>query len=166
MQRSSLSIRAATIADLEQILALINQKAAFDGVHDPIAATVVTLQHALFGDRPCAEVALAEVDAIAVGFVLFFQTYSSFLAQPAIWIDDLFVRSNWRRQGIGTALLQHVAQIAQTRNCGRMEWTVATHNPLAIQFYKQQGAQIREEVRLCRVTASTIAGLAQSPREA
>ena len=156
MQPLNIQVRAATIADLDQILAFIHQKAAFDGFRDPVAATIATLQQTLFGDRPDAEVAFAEVNTIAVGFVLFSQTYSSFLAQPTIWIDDLFVQSDWRQRGIGTALLSYVAQLAKTRNCGRIEWTVAVNNAMGIQFYKQRGVQIREEVRLCRMTAEAM----------
>lgn len=153
---SSLRIRAATIADLEPILAFIQQKAAFDGFHDPLVATTETLKHTLFDKVPCAEVVFAEVNSSPVGFVLFSPMYSSFLAQPTIWIDDLFVQANWRRQGIGAALVQHISQIAKVRNCGRIEWTVATGNDSAIQFYQQQGAQMREEVRLCRMDTHAI----------
>lgn len=160
MQPLTITIRAATIADLDQILAFIRQKADFDGFRDPITATSKTLKHTLFSDRPCAEVAFAEVDGKPVGFVLFSQTYSSFLAQPTIWIDDLFVQSDWRRQGVGSALVGYVAKLAQNRECGRIEWTVATKNTHGIEFYQQQGAQIREEVRLCRMTVPAIANLA------
>ncbi|MDX2242587.1 MAG: GNAT family N-acetyltransferase [Leptolyngbyaceae cyanobacterium bins.302] len=154
--QSSIQIRTATIADLEQILAFIQQKADFDGFRDPVIATVDSLSQTLFGEMPGAEVAFAEIDQNAVGFVLFSQMYSSFLAQPTIWIDDLFVQAEWRRQGIGTALLQYIAQIAKRRNCGRIEWTVATRNDSGVQFYQQQGAQIRETVRLCRMNTSAI----------
>ena len=156
----NLTIRPTTIADVDQILSFIHQKAAFDGFTGTIAATVTTLKQTLFGDRPCAEVVFAEVDRQVVGFILFSQGYSSFLAQPTLWIDDLFVQSHWRRQGIGAALIKHVVHIAHQRQCGRIEWTVATQNPDGIAFYKQQGAQIQEAVRLCRMSAPTIAQLA------
>lgn len=156
MQPLKLDVRAATIADLDQILAFIDQKAAFDGFCDSVPATPTALQQTLFCDPPCAEVAFAEINRRAVGFVLFSQMYSSFLAQPTIWIDDLFVQADWRRQGVGTALLKYIAQLAKTRACGRIEWTVATSNGMGIAFYQQQGAQIREQVRLCRMTAETI----------
>jgi len=162
MQPSNLRIRAATIADLDQLLAFIHQKASFDGYPNSVRATPEILQQAFFSDRPCAEAAFAEVEGQPVGFVVFFQTFSSFLAQPTLWIDDLFVQSDWRGQGIGTALVKYVAAIAQTRHCGRIEWTVATHNANGIAFYEQKGAQIREEVRLCRLTAAAIAALTRS----
>ena len=155
----SIQVRAATIADLDQILAFIQQKAVFDGYRDALSATAETLQQTLFGEFPYAEVAFAEVNSLPIGFVLFAQMYSSFLAQPTLWIDDLFVQVEWRRQGVGTALLKHLAEIGKTRGCGRIEWTVATHNNAGIQFYRQQGAQIREEVRVCRLDASAIANL-------
>lgn len=162
MPLSNLRIRAATIADLDQILMFIRQKAVFDGFCEPLKVTPTALRQTLFTDSPLAEVAFAEMDDNPVGFVLFSQTYSSFLAQPTLWIDDLFVQAEWRRQGIGTALLSYVAQTAQSRSCGRIEWTVATKNETGIQFYNQQGAQIREEVRLCRMTAQTIDRFAQT----
>ncbi|MDX2230815.1 MAG: GNAT family N-acetyltransferase [Leptolyngbyaceae cyanobacterium bins.349] len=151
MPPSLVQIRAATIADLDQILELIHQKAAFDGVREPLPVTSTRLRQTLFSDRPCAEVLLAAVNDRAVGFVLFFPTYSSFLAQPSLWIDDLFVQADWRRQGIGTTLLSAVVNTAKTRNCGRIEWTVATSNATGIEFYQHHGAQIREQVRLCRL---------------
>jgi len=165
MPLSSLRVRAATIADLDQILMFIQQKAAFDGFREPIKVTPTALSQTLFNDPPLAEVAFAEIDANPVGFVLFTQTYSSFLAQPTLWIDDLFVQAQWRRQGSGTALLKYVAGVAQSRGCGRIEWTVATRNQAGILFYKQLGAQIREEVRLCRMTTQTIDRLVHAQLE-
>jgi GNAT superfamily N-acetyltransferase len=162
---SSIRVRAATLADLDQILAFIQQKAAFDGFQAPLVATADRLQQTLFGPDPCAEVAFAEVAETAVGFILFTQLYSSFLAQSTLWIDDLFVLPKWRRQGIGRALLKYVAALAKTRHCERIEWTVATQNDAGIQFYQQQGAQIRTEVRLCRLNAQTIATLVQAEEQ-
>ncbi|HIK16662.1 MAG TPA: GNAT family N-acetyltransferase [Leptolyngbyaceae cyanobacterium M33_DOE_097] len=162
MQPLNLRIRAATIADLDQLLAFIHQKASFDGCPDAVRATPEILQQAFFSDRPCAEAVFAEVAGQPVGFAVFFQNFSSFLAQPTLWMDDLFVQLEWRGQGIGTALVKYVAEIAQTRHCGRIEWTVATRNANGIAFYKQKGAQIREEVRLCRLTAPAIAALTRS----
>lgn len=161
MEALETRVRAATIADLDQILAFIHQKAAFDGFKGSIAATRETLQRDLFGDRPLAEVAFAEVAGTAIGFALFFQTYSSFLAKPSIWIDDLFVQAPYRRQGVGTALVSYVAQVAESRNCGRMEWAVDTNNPGGMTFYRQMGAQILEGIRLCRMAAPAIAALTQ-----
>lgn len=152
MPALTLEIRAATPADLDQILMFINEKAAFDGSPNAVQASREKLAKTLFTPSPSAEVAFAEVEKKIVGFVLFFQTYSSFLAQPTMWMDDLFVQPGMRGQGIGKALITYVAQQAKQRNCGRLEWTVATHNDRAIEFYKSQGAQIQEEVRLCRLS--------------
>jgi len=160
MQPFDIRVRAAAIADLEQILAFIHQKAEFDGFPQAVAATAATLQQTLFGYPPAAEVAFAEVAAKPVGFVLFSQTFASFLAQPTIWMDDLFVPAEWRGQGIGTARLNYVARIANNRNCGRIEWTVATANARGIAFYQKQGAAIQQAVRLCRMTVPAIAQLA------
>uniref|UniRef100_B8HL92 GCN5-related N-acetyltransferase n=1 Tax=Cyanothece sp. (strain PCC 7425 / ATCC 29141) TaxID=395961 RepID=B8HL92_CYAP4 len=152
MPALTLEIRAATPADLDQILMFINEKAAFDGCPNTVQASREKLAKTLFTPSPSAEVAFAEVEKKIVGFVLFFQTYSSFLAQPTMWMDDLFVQPGMRGQGIGKALINYVAQQAKQRNCGRLEWTVATSNDRAIEFYKSQGAQIQEAVRLCRLS--------------
>lgn len=153
MDEIDLKLRMATIADLELIHALISQKAAFDGYPHSIA-TIDQLKQTLFG-QPQAQVLFAEVNDVAVGFALFSYAYSSFLAQPTLWMDDLFVQPQMRSQGIGTALLQRLAQIAQQANCGRLEWTVADCNTRAIAFYKKYGTQVLD-TRLCRVKPSSL----------
>lgn len=155
MSNLSIAIRPATIADLDLIYQFLVQKAAFDGCSEPLPFSLNQLQQALFGDAPLAEVLLAEVDQTAVGFALFYQTYSSFLAQPTLWLDDLFIQAPLRHQGVGTALIDRLLQIAQQRGCGRIEWTVNRHNDPAIAFYQKQGATISEELRLCRLVMAS-----------
>jgi GNAT superfamily N-acetyltransferase len=101
-------------------------------------------------------VLLAEVTGKAVGFAMFYASYSSLLAQPCLWLDDLFVQSHFRGFGVGTALLKHLAQIAESTNCGRIEWTVNTGNSPGIAFYQKQGARILENIRVCRIDGDAI----------
>ena len=116
--------------------------------------------NSLYYHPPQAHVLLAEVEGIPVGFALYHYTYSSFLAQQGIWLDDLFVQSHMRGKGIGQALIDSLAQIAAENNCGRIEWTVNKDNAPAIAFYKKQGARIMESIRLCRIDRGGISRLA------
>lgn len=151
MPSLEITIRIATLKDIKLIHSFIVQKAEFDGFIQPLQLSIKQLQKTLFTDSPLAEVLLAEVNQTAVGFALIYPTFSSFLAQPTLWIDDLFVLPDMRHQGVGTALLEEIATIAKIRNYGRIEWTVATRNTSAINFYKKQGAEILDNLRLCRV---------------
>lgn len=161
MDELNLKIRVADIKDVELILSFIRQKAEFDGYLDPLEAKADKLRQTLFYDcPPQAHVLLAEVEAIAVGFALYSHTYSSFLAQRGIWLDDLFVQSHMRSKGIGQALVNSLVQIAEQNNCGRIEWTVNKDNAPAIAFYKKQGARILESIKLCRIDRSGILQLA------
>jgi GNAT superfamily N-acetyltransferase len=101
-------------------------------------------------------VLLAEVAGNTVGFAMFYASYSSLLTQPCLWLDDLFVQAPMRGMGVGTALLKYLAQIAESTNCGRMEWTVNTANAPGIAFYEKQGARILENIRVCRIDGDGI----------
>ncbi|MEO0948225.1 MAG: GNAT family N-acetyltransferase, partial [Cyanobacteria bacterium J06641_5] len=114
----------------------------------------------LFGDRPCIEALVAERDESVVGFALFFTNYSTFLTQPGLYLEDLFVRPEYRHQGIATALLGRLASLARERQAGRLEWSVLAWNRSAIAFYEKIGATILPDWRICRLTASGIASLA------
>jgi GNAT superfamily N-acetyltransferase len=160
MNEFNLKIRLADRSDLELILSFIAQKVEFDGYLGELEATVDKLKQTLFCQPPIARILLAEVDEIPVGFALFSDSYSSFLAQRCIWLDDLFIQSHMRGKGIGTALLKHLAQLAESTHCGRIEWTVNESNALGISFYKKQGARIRETTKLCRIDRDAIARLA------
>jgi len=159
MDEIDIKIRLATIEDLELILAFISQKAKFDRYPHSLEITIDKLKQTLFTQPPLAQVLLAQVDDVAVGFALFSYAYSSFLAQPTLWVGDLYVQPLMRGKGIGTALLQRLAQIAQEADCGRLEWTVADCNTRAIAFYQKHGTQVLN-VRLCRIERSTILQLA------
>jgi GNAT superfamily N-acetyltransferase len=115
----------------------------------------------LFGPSPSAEVLIAEVDGSAAGFALFFQTHSTFLTRPGLWLEDLFVRPEHRRGGVGKALLAGVAQVAAHRGCGRVEWSVLDWNKPSIAFYQRLGARLMDEWTTCRVEGKTLAALAR-----
>jgi len=114
----------------------------------------------LFGDRPYAEVLIARREGTPVGFALFFHSYSTFLAQPGIYLEDIFVLPEHRGVGAGKALLRRVAQIARERNCGRLEWSVLDWNQPAIEFYLRVGATVTPDWRFCRMGADEIAKFA------
>jgi len=106
----------------------------------------------LFGAHPAAEAILAEENGTAVGFALFFTTYSTFLTKPGLWLEDLFVLEAHRHRGIGRALLTEVRRIAESRGAGRLEWSVLDWNSNAIAFYERFGAAVMRDWRICRVT--------------
>ncbi|WP_373533649.1 N-acetyltransferase family protein [Microcoleus sp.] len=160
MANLDIKIREAEITDLEIILTFIAQKSEFDRAKILLAATAERLQQALFSQPPLVRVLLAEIAGNPVGFAMFYATYSSLLTQPCLWLDDLFVQSPVRGRGVGTALLKHLAQIAESTNCGRMEWTVNAKNAAGIAFYEKQGARILENIRVCRIDGSAISELA------
>jgi GNAT superfamily N-acetyltransferase len=159
-QPTDLVIRPAEEADVPLILSYIRELAHFEKLADRVSATEDQLRRTLFGPRPAAEIFLAELRGNPVGFALFFQTYSTFLAQPGIYLEDLYVRPEARGQGVGRALLARVAKVARDRECGRMEWSVLDWNERAIRFYRNLGAQPLDEWTVYRLPAEAIARLA------
>jgi GNAT superfamily N-acetyltransferase len=150
-------IRPATEADTPLILALIRELAEFERLAHEVVAEEAQLRAALFGPRPAAEVLLGFSGAGApAGFALFFQNFSTFLARPGIYLEDLFVRPEFRRLGLGRAMLSRIAELAVARGCGRFEWAVLDWNENAIQFYRQLGAQVLDDWRICRVTGPAL----------
>jgi GNAT superfamily N-acetyltransferase len=147
-----MTIRPAREEDVPIILALIKGLAEYEQMADQAVATESGLRAALFGPRPYAEVVLAVEAGQSIGFALFFHNFSTFLGKPGVYLEDLFVLPDWRGRGVGRALLLHLKDLAITRGCGRMEWSVLDWNEPAIGFYKRLGAQFMEEWRLCRLT--------------
>ena len=122
------------------------------------------LRKGLFGERPYAEVLIAEADGKAAGFALYFHNFSTFLGRPGIYLEDLFVRPEHRGKGYGRALLKRLAEIAVERDCGRMEWAVLDWNEPAIGFYKKLGAQPMDAWTIFRVTGDALRQLAAQTR--
>ena len=144
-------IRPAAPGDEPALIDLIHALARFEKLEHSVSGTARALGEHLFGARPAAEAVLAEEDGVAVGFALFFPTYSTFLTRPGIWLEDLFVRESYRRRGIGRALLAEVKRIAEARGAGRLEWSVLDWNDDAIALYERFGAQVLREWRICRL---------------
>jgi GNAT superfamily N-acetyltransferase len=117
------------------------------------------LRDHLFGPRPFAEVLIAEDDARAVGFALFFHNYSTFLAKPGIYLEDLFVLPEYRGRGHGKALFAALAKLAVVRGCGRLEWAVLDWNEPSIGFYKSLGAKPMDEWTVYRLTGEALKNL-------
>ncbi|NJN85251.1 MAG: GNAT family N-acetyltransferase [Leptolyngbyaceae cyanobacterium SL_7_1] len=135
---------------------LIHLKAAFDGCPEAVMATADRLKQDLFGEAPLSSVLLVEISGDIIGFATYHSIYSTFLAKPGLWLDDLFLKPQFRGQGIGTQLMQRLCEIAIETGCERIDWTVAVGNNLGIQFYEKIGATIQQEVRLCRLHRKAI----------
>ena len=154
------AIRAASRADVPTILSFIEQLADYERLRHEVQASADALGETLFGDSPAAEVLLAAVGGRDVGFALYFQTYSTFLARPGLHLEDLFVVPDARGAGVGRALLTRLAGIAQERGCGRLEWSVLTWNAPAVAFYRQLGAFPLDEWQTYRLDREGIRALA------
>lgn len=153
-------IRAAEPRDVPEILRLIHELAVYEKLEDQAVGTVAALQAALFGARPACEALLAERDGRAVGFALYFTTFSTFLCKPGLYLEDLFVETPSRGSGIGKALLARLAAIALERDCGRFEWRVLDWNEPSIKFYERLGATLMPTWILVRMTRATFGPLA------
>lgn len=151
-----IQITEATAADVPLILELIRGLADYEKLSDQVTATEDKLRDTLFGPRPGADVLLAYAGDVCAGFALFFPNYSTFLAKPGIFLEDLYVKPEWRGQGIGKALLLRVAQIARERDCGRFEWEVLDWNEPSIGFYKSLGAVPMDEWTKYRITGEAL----------
>jgi GNAT superfamily N-acetyltransferase len=137
---SKLRIVSAIESDLTVILGFIQELAQYEKLAHEVTATEDRLRETLFGAKPAAEVLLAYWQDECAGFAVFFTNYSTFLAQPGLYLEDLYVRPHLRCKGIGLALLRRLARIATERRCGRLEWAVLDWNQPAIGFYKKLGA--------------------------
>lgn len=155
-----ITIRPATREDTARILDLIRALADYEKLSHECVATEESLRQTLFGERPAAEVVMAEVDDEVAGFALFFHNYSTFLARPGLYLEDVFVYPERRGQGIGRRLLQHLAQIAVARGCGRFEWSVLDWNAPAIKFYRSLGAIPMDGWSVQRISGDALLRLA------
>jgi len=143
------------------IAELIRGLARFEKLEHEVVMTEALLDVGLFGDRPYAEVVLAEDDGRPVGFALFFHNFSTFLGRPGLYLEDLFVLPEHRGSGIGRLLLAHLARLAVERGCGRLEWAVLDWNRDAIQFYERLGARPNSDWTVYRLTGEALTGLAR-----
>jgi GNAT superfamily N-acetyltransferase len=157
----ALKIVPAVVGDIPLILAFIRKLAEYEKLSHQVVATEEGLRAELFGSRPVAEVVLAYLSGEPVGFALFFHNFSTFLAKPGIYLEDLFVDPTQRGKGVGKALLIHLAKIARERGCGRFEWSVLDWNQPALDFYKSLGAVPLDDWTIFRVTGDALNHLAE-----
>lgn len=153
-------IEPATVGDVPLILSLIKALAEYERLSHEVVATEAQVRESLFGAKPHAEAVIARVQSEAVGFAVWFHTYSTFLSRPGLYLEDLFVLPAWRGRGIGGALIRHLARIAVERGCGRMEWAVLDWNDPAIGFYRSIGARPMDEWTTYRLTGEVLDRLA------
>jgi GNAT superfamily N-acetyltransferase len=156
-------IRSATVEDLPIIAQLIRELAEYERLSHEVAFKEEDLREHLFGKRRYAEVLIAEDGGAPVGFALFMHNFSTFLARPGIYLEDLFVRPAHRGKGHGKALLQQLARIAIERGCGRFEWAVLDWNTPAIDFYRSLGAKPMHDWTIFRVADDELVKLGRSP---
>lgn len=158
-----ISTRFARVEDLATILELIHLKAAFDGFPDSVTATVEGLREGLFSGNPEAQILFAELEGKVVGMASFHSHYSTFIAKPGIWLDDLFIREEERGKGAGEALMIRLAQICLDLGGSRIEWSTAARNALGIKFYERIGSVVLQGSRLTRLSGEALERLAELP---
>ena len=155
-----ITLRPAAMTDTPRILAFIRELAEYEKLAHEAVADEATLAAHLFGEHPAAEVVIAEVDGQPAGFALFFHTFSTFLGQRGLYLEDLFVRPAFRGLGLGRRLMVHLAKLALQRDCGRFEWSVLDWNAPAIGFYRSLGATGLDEWTVQRVSGDALRSLA------
>ena len=158
----SFAIRTANESDVALILSFIRALAVYEKLEHKVVATEETLRSTLFGNPRFAEVLIGEEDGTPIAFALFFHNYSTFLARPGIYLEDLFVKPEARGRGYGRALLARLAAISKERNCGRVEWAVLDWNTPSIAFYRSLGAVSLDDWKIFRLTGDALDALADT----
>ena len=160
-QQPLFTIRSATADDVPRLLAFIRGIAEFERLSHQVTATEGALLETLFGDAPPAEALLAFADGEPAGFAVYFHSYSTFLGQRGMHLEDLYVSPEYRRRGLGALLLRRLAAIAVERGCGRFEWMALDWNTDAHRFYEDLGAEMLPEWRLFRVHGDALRRIAK-----
>ena len=158
----SFEIRKAVNTDCSLILEFITDLAEYEKLQHEVTATTEQIGQTLFNKNPAAEVYLGFENEVAAGFALIFHNYSTFLAKPGIWLEDLFVKEEFRGKGYGKRLLAFLANLAIERNCGRLEWSVLNWNKPTIKFYKNLGAIAMQDWTTYRLTKDELKKLARA----
>jgi GNAT superfamily N-acetyltransferase len=154
------TLRPAELRDVAPIVQLIKELAEFENLTDLLQVTPERLRPHLFSEKPSAEAMVAQCGGDVVAFALFFPNFSTFLAQPGLYLEDLFVRPSHRGHGIGEAMLTRLARLAVERGYGRFEWSVLDWNENAIRFYERMGATVMPDWRICRVAGAELQQMA------
>jgi len=157
---NNLTIRPATPADVPLVLSFIRELADYEKLSHEVVATEAELGKWLFGEQPIARVLIAEFAGEPAGFALFFLNFSTFLARPGIFLEDLYVRPSLRGKGIGKRLLKELVKTAARDGYGRVEWAVLDWNTPAIEFYKSLGAKPMTDWTIFRLNSAAIKSLA------
>ncbi len=155
-----LALRPAELRDVSAIVGLIRELAEFEKLTHLLQVTPEKLRPHLFGEKPVAEALVAESGGEVVAFALYFTNFSTFLAQPGLYLEDLYVKPSQRGRGIGEALLTRLARTAAERGYGRFEWSVLDWNENAIRFYQRMGATVMPDWRICRISGEGLAAFA------
>ena len=160
---NEINVRAATSDDIQTILRFVKDLARYEKAEHEVIATEELLARTLFGEPRYAEALIAEYRSEPVGFAVYFYSYSTWLSQPGLYLEDLYVMPEYRSYGAGKALLNTLAQIALDRGCGRFEWSVLDWNEPAINFYERLGAEAQSEWIKYRLSGKPLTDLAQTP---
>jgi GNAT superfamily N-acetyltransferase len=155
-----LTIRPATPNDIPETLKLIRELAEYEKLAHLVVITAEDIRRDAFGDEPIIHILMAEWDGAIAGYALYFHNYSTFRGRPGLFLEDLFVRPQYRKKGIGKALLVHLAKIAAEKKCARFEWQVLDWNTPSIEFYKSLGAVVMKEWLTMRVAGEALEKLA------
>lgn len=154
-----LQINSATESDVPVLLAMIRELAEFERLAHTLEVTAASLRAALFGERPVASALLARTDGLPAGYAVYYHTFSTFVGQPGIFLDDIYVRPEFRKRGIGRALLEAVAVNGLKLGGGRFEWIALRWNENAFRFYRSLGAQVMEDWALLRMNGREVKNL-------
>ena len=157
---SGFALRAAELRDVAPIVQMIRELAEFEQLEHLMQATPEKLRPHLFGEKPVAEAMVAEADGRVIAFALYFTNFSTFLARPGLYLEDLYVQPAHRAKGVGKALLTRLAGLAAERGYGRFEWSVLDWNANAIRFYERMGATVLPDWRICRITGDALQAFA------
>jgi GNAT superfamily N-acetyltransferase len=155
-------IAPVTPGELPALLELIHELARFEHLEHEVQATVESLRESLFGPQPVAGALLARCGGELAGYAIYFFTFSSFVGRAGLWLDDVYVRPEFRKRGLGRALIEAAARIGVERNCGRFEWVALTWNERALEFYRALGARMMNEWVLLRMNSAELRRLGSS----
>jgi GNAT superfamily N-acetyltransferase len=158
----TIEIRSAVESDAPTLFRMICGLAEYERLCDRVTATEAAIRTAFFEARPAAEAILAEASGVVVGFAVFYPTFSTFLAAPGLYLEDIFVEAAWRRHGVGRALLARLAAIASARGCYALSWSVLDWNEPAIRFYETLGAEAVRDWSVYRLSGEHLSRLARA----
>lgn len=161
MTESIFKIRKAEAKDIAVLISLVKELADYEKLTHEMTATEEDFTKYLFGDDAFVEALIAEYNGVNIGFALYFHNFSTFLGKPGLYLEDLYIKPEFRGKGFGKKLIVELAKIAVKRNCGRFEWSVLDWNESALEFYKSLGAELKKEWIINRVSGEALLKLSQ-----